>query len=257
MTVQDVSFLLIIAAALCAVYSPQARRGSRFCLWFAVVFLVSTCVYLRSAYAADTKISALTAVSAGVATHEFPVNESGTSKKITLDQIKTFVGGHTLFRLASDYTNNSTTGTEVTGIGPMTVSAAGTYHLDCRLIMRSAATTTSPKWGVNYTGTATSIVMHARFPSEGATAATGQIDDSANATTGHVWAYFGQRTESTTAPNLGPGTGVTTANVDFMVHVESLMVVSDTGDIELWAGSEVAASEIRIQAGSFCQVTTL
>lgn len=78
------------------------------------------------------------------------------------------------------------------------------------------------------------------------TAATGQLDNSANATTGHVWAYSGQDTAATTAPNLGPWTGVTTANANIMLHLESLMVVSTTGNIEVWAGSEVAANEIKV-----------
>lgn len=38
---------------------------------------------------ADTKISALTAVSAAVGTHEIPVNESGTTKKLTVNQLFT------------------------------------------------------------------------------------------------------------------------------------------------------------------------
>lgn len=40
---------------------------------------------------ADTKISALTAVSTPAGTDEFAVNQSSTSKKATLDQIKTYV----------------------------------------------------------------------------------------------------------------------------------------------------------------------
>lgn len=40
---------------------------------------------------ADTKVSALTAVATPAGTDEFPVNQSGTSKKETLAQIKTFV----------------------------------------------------------------------------------------------------------------------------------------------------------------------
>lgn len=40
---------------------------------------------------ADTKISGLTAASAVVAANEFAINESGTSKKATADQIAAFV----------------------------------------------------------------------------------------------------------------------------------------------------------------------
>src|SRR6188472_3791015 len=41
---------------------------------------------------ADTKVSALTAVGTPAGTDEFPVNQGGTSKKMSLTQIGTFVG---------------------------------------------------------------------------------------------------------------------------------------------------------------------
>ena len=46
---------------------------------------------------ADTKISALTLVSAGDAAQEFAVNEAGTSKKMTSAQVKTFANTAPLF----------------------------------------------------------------------------------------------------------------------------------------------------------------
>jgi len=112
------------------------------------------------------------------------------------------------------------------------------------------------KFGVNYTGTVTRMSAMAAFPSAGVTAATGTWHDANNATTGQVWAYANTRTESTTAPNLGPWVGVTTANVDHLVIVEALVVVSDSGDLELWAGSEVASSQIQLSAGS-CGILTM
>lgn len=41
---------------------------------------------------ADTKISALAAAASALLTHEFPVNEGGVSKKLTLAQIRALVG---------------------------------------------------------------------------------------------------------------------------------------------------------------------
>jgi Pectate lyase superfamily protein len=49
---------------------------------------------------ADTKISALTAASAALGADELPINEAGTSKKLTVAQIKTFVG---LYANVKDY----------------------------------------------------------------------------------------------------------------------------------------------------------
>src|SRR5688572_32030667 len=40
---------------------------------------------------ADTKISALTAAAAAAVANEFPINEAGASKKVTLAQVKTLL----------------------------------------------------------------------------------------------------------------------------------------------------------------------
>jgi len=207
---------------------------------------------------ADTKISALTAVTAAALSNEYAVNEGGTSKKVSGTQQQALLqaanGLPVVKALSSAYTNNTTTGTEVTDLS-FNGLVAGTYHVKWVLLAQSAATTTSMKFGVNYTGTVTRMSAMAAFPSAGVTAATGTWHDANNATTGQVWAYANTRTESTTAPNLGPWVGVTTANVDHLVIVEALVVVSDSGDLELWAGSEVASSQIQLSAGS-CGILT-
>lgn len=202
---------------------------------------------------ADTKVSALTAVSAAALTNEFPVNESGTSKKATLTQVKTLMqaanGLPVTVHLGSDYTNNSTTGTEITGLQFGSL-VAGTYLAQWYLFVQSAATTTSFRFGVNYTGTVTRMVNMAQFPSAGVTAATGTMHNANNATTGQVLAYANSTTESTTTPNMGPWVGVTNANTNHRIYVESLLVVSDSGDLELWAASEVGSSTITVVTGS-------
>ena len=206
---------------------------------------------------ADTKISALTAVAAAAGANEIPVNEAGTTKKATVTQLAAYlnsIGVPSIRVLGSAYTNNSTTGTEVTGLS-FNSNAAGKYYVKFILAFQSAATTTSVKFGINYSGTATLMIANAYFPSAGVTAATGTWHDANNATTGQVWSYANTRTESTTAPNLGPWVGVTNANVDHLCIVEALIVSSDTGDIELWCGSEVAASQIQLSVGS-CGILT-
>ena len=126
----------------------------------------------------------------------------------------------------SDYTNNSTTGSEVTSLSFVSL-VAGTYIATWHLFVASDTTTTSFKFGVNYTGTVTRMMNMAFFPSAGVTAATGTAIDVANATTGQVYAYANSTTETTTAPNLGPWVGVTTINVFHYIKVETLVVVSD------------------------------
>ena len=197
---------------------------------------------------ADTKISALAAVASVVAAQEFAVNDATVSKKATAAQIADFLGMKKV-SLGTAYTNSTTTGTEVTGLS-FTGLAAGTYYVCWALLFQSAALTTSVKFGVNYTGTVTRMSMTAQFPSAGVTAATGTWEDDLNVTTGAVWGYLITRTETTTAPNLGPWVGVTAANVDHFCKVEGVVVVSDVGDLELWCGSEVASSQVQLSIGS-------
>ena len=206
---------------------------------------------------ADTKISALAAVTAAAGANELAVNEAGTSKKVSVTQLAAYlqtIGLPRIIHLGSNYTNATTTGTAITGL-TFAGLVAGTYHVTWILLVQSVATTTSPKFGVNYTGTITRMSAHARYPSAGVNAATGQIEDINNPTTGAIWAYAAATAATTTAPNLGPWTGVVDANTNCQIHIEALLVVSDAGDLELWAGSEVGTSTITVVTGS-CGILT-
>lgn len=58
---------------------------------------------------ADTKISALTAATTPALTDELAVNQSGTSKKLTLDQLASYAAAQNFCVLSADYTLTSTT----------------------------------------------------------------------------------------------------------------------------------------------------
>lgn len=200
---------------------------------------------------ADTKISALSAASAAALANELAINEAGTSKKITLTQVKELLqtGGLQQIRyLSTRYTNATTTGTEVTQLSFNSL-VAGTYFIRWALLYEAAANTSSIKFGVNCTSAVNEFVANVYFPSAGVTAATGTMHDANNATTGQVWAYANTRTVSTTAPNLGPWVGTTNAAVPHLLILETLVVQTATGDIELWCASEVAF-EISLEIGS-------
>jgi hypothetical protein len=209
--------------------------------------------YLRTLPLGPAEITALPAASALAFAHTFPVNQSGTAGEATLTQLwqLLFASGFPwVIHLGSNYTTGSTTGSEITGLS-FTGISAGTYLARWTLFSQSnSATTTSSKFGVNYTGTVTRMMNMAQFPSAGVNAATGTMIDVANATTGQILAYANSTTASSTAPNLGPWVGVTTQNVNHRVVIESLIVVADSGDLELWAGSEVGGSQIAVVAGS-------
>lgn len=208
---------------------------------------------------ADTKVSALSAVTTPASTDEFPVNQGGTSKKVTLATLISFfqamlsgssgsanlnVGGETWQVLSANAAANSTT----TIATVMTTSSlpAGTYWYRYDIICQSGATTTSPKFSVDATGTVTKHLYHLFFPSQGVTAATGVIDQEQNVTTGSVWAHQSTRADNTV---LGPMTDVDTANADCHFVIEGVLVTSTSGNLLLGHASEVAAAST-VQAGT-------
>jgi hypothetical protein len=204
---------------------------------------------------ASTKISALTDIVTLAAGDKFAVADASdltVSKSTTMTQVLTFLQNNGLprvLKLGSQYTNSSTTGTEVTGLS-FNALDAGTYHVRWALLHEAAAITTSIAFGVNVTNTVSEFVAMTMFPSAGVTAATGTMHNAANATTGQVVAYANTITESTTTPNMGPWVGTTNANVPHLIIVECLTVITaGPADIELWCASEVAA-QISLEAGS-------
>lgn len=209
---------------------------------------------------ADTKISALTAVATPAGSDEFPVNQGGTSKKLTLDQAHDYMrtvisgnsgtanqggAGHETWQVLTSpaATNGTTTIATV-----MTTSSlpAGTYWYRYDIISQSALTTTSQKFSVDFTGTVTKTVYHLFFPSQGVTAATGVADQDINVTTGAVWSHLSTRTDNTT---LGPLTDHDTANADVHYVIEGILVCSTSGNLLLGHASEVAANST-VQSGT-------
>lgn len=208
---------------------------------------------------ADTKFSALPAVTAPATTDEFGVNQGGVSKKVSLATLITYfqglisgssgsgaiAAGTELWHLLSaNATANSTT----TNAAVMTTQnlPAGTYWFRYDIIAQSGATTTAHKFAIQATGTVTRMLYHLFFPSQGVTAATGVVDQDINATTGAVVGHLSARASNVT---LGPLTDVDTANADVHYWMEGILVTSTTGNLVLLHGSEVAASS-QVMAGT-------
>lgn len=194
-----------------------------------------------------------------------PSCSSGTTSKLLYDTAtntfscgtdQTAGGGPQTARLGARHTIASTTATEITGL-QVTLAGAGTYLAEYYLLAQSTATTTGYKYGVNYTGTATTIKCTANHPTTGGAAAVGIGDDVAAVLTGNIWEVLGTAsTESTTAANLGPNTGVAAINTNIFVEIRCLLVASDAGDLELWQGSE-GAVQVSTEVNSFAIVTTI
>jgi hypothetical protein len=196
---------------------------------------------------ADTKISALSAVTAALAAQEIPVNDAGTTKKMTVTQLLTFlqaVNGLPLVKsLTSAYTNATTSATKVTGLD-LTL-AVGTYIVKYHLMIQNATAANACNMSVNFTGTATGKVMYL-YHDSGTTAVTPAIADTGAAGT---IAGAAQATNFSAAATQMTVTAFVNAATNAYMEVTAIVVVTVGGNVELWAKSESTTSA-QISVGS-------
>lgn len=201
---------------------------------------------------ADTKVSALTAVTTPALTDEIPVNQGGTSKRLLVSQLEDLIGLKK-GRVASDHTLSATTATEVP-LTPTPTLVAGTYMFQFNLIVRAATATVSPMYGINFTGTITKILTMLRYSDAGGLATGTGVADDVGTTAGSMISGMTIKAASTTAPNMGHTGGVGAINTDVLVIIEGILVCSTGGDLELWHGSETATAT-SVMADSTFMVT--
>lgn len=153
--------------------------------------------------------------------------------------------------LSADVSNSTTTAAKITGLDK--ALAVGTYTFRYFIIYQAAATTTGVKFSVNFTGTVTQFVANWYGVDNNALAATAAADQDALAATGQIIFAFAARAKSNAA-GWGPTVSVDTANADMLAILEGSMIVTVTGNIELWHASEVAAATT-VKAGSNMVIT--
>lgn len=201
----------------------------------------------------SSKISALTGATTAALANELAINEAGTSKKLTVELLQDLIGVKKAV-LASTHTISVTTATKCSM--DIALTSTGTYVFMYYLVVQSTSATVSPMYGVNYTGTATKVKATCSYVDTGGLlTGTGTADD-VGTTAGSMLAGTTVSTTSTTAPNMGHTGGVGTINADCLVLVEGMFVVSTTGTIEFWHGSETANST-SVMAGSSVLVTKM
>ena len=211
---------------------------------------------------ADTKISALTALTGVNAANgdlftlvdvsDSTMNASGTNKSITVTELVAMLqarGMPRVTRLGTQHSISSTTGTEVTDL--QQTLEVGTFTFTYALIVRSATASVSPLLGVNFTGTG-SPRMHFRFADETAaiTAEVHTMSDQGSQAFGYI-SGMANSIESTTAPNMGTTAtnAVSATATDILVWIEGIIVVTGSGDLELWHSSETATAT-SVEVGS-------
>lgn len=236
---------------------------------------------------ASSKISALTAVPAVSGTHAFAVNETSgpTTKQASITQLTAFLNtspaltGTPASPTAAD--NVSTTQIATTAFvqsnGPVKVLALtsnanvnltmnmikisgidmasvgpGTYVFAYYIRAQSSAATTAMKFAVNHTGASPTVFCYNLYTADtGVSAIGGTIDQENNVATGTVVGIASTRIVNTT---LGPGANTTDANADLLYIIRGLMVIANTGTLELYHGSETAAGTT-VMAGTALVLT--
>lgn len=153
--------------------------------------------------------------------------------------------------IADAAANATTTGVKVPGLDQ--ALSSGIYTFQYVIRYRAAVATTGVKFGINYTGATSSIVANLRYQ-ENTTAASTGAASQAQAAAGRLVAGASCRSLSTTAPNLGPTVSVDIANQDMLAVIEGMFMATGAGALELWHGSEVAASS-QVMAGSSVVIT--
>ncbi|MDP2413450.1 hypothetical protein, partial [Daejeonella sp.] len=152
----------------------------------------------------------------------------------------------TVVALGTDATANATTTLNVV-TGMTTTVAAGTYTFQYFVRYQSSVTTTGVRFAVNHTGTVSTFVWNWRYSDVGSAASTATPDQDGIIAASQVVAGFASRAVSTTT--RGTTLSVDTANSDMLVIIEGVMIVTATGSLQLYHGSETAAST-QVMAGT-------
>lgn len=225
--------------------------------WLALLLLV---VAIPAAFAADVKISALPAATAVADADEFPANQAGTTRKITLGQaVRTRIGGSSgtagLVETQQILTANAASNSTTTFAAVMTTNTVGTgwWHFKYYIVTQSGATTTGQKFRVSHSGTVGNAGYLFIYPTTGG-AATNDIwacgaDATANVMVQHQRAVA-------IAQDVGPMTDVLTANADCQGTIEGYFEVTASGNLTLDHASEVAAAST-VQAGTHMELVKI
>jgi len=204
---------------------------------------------------ADTKISALAAASAAAAANELAINEAGTSKKLTVAQLDTYVSPTVIASAAAPASGAfpdkgvgseawllNTADNAVTTIEDVmtfTGLVAGTYLYEYFLVWRSGTVTVGCTWTVDYTGTVTRSRGTRHYQSTGTAAATGVADGTVVNLTGALVEHMSDEIDPLV---LGPNTGVGSITEDQFDYVRGIIVVSTTADLKLQMTGEGGAA---------------
>ena len=179
---------------------------------------------------APTSVTAYTITKPGAA----PANNF-SAKTTTTAGVESYSKMNQMAMITSDYTNATTSLTNVTGLS-FSIDASTNYYMSCKLIWQGSATTATLV--LSTTGPASPTKVSAMFQTDTTSGAGAVIFD--NATDGTTFGF-----------TLGPTAIVTTA-ADLSGRLDMGVVNGSTaGTLQLQAKSN-GAGTVTIRAGSFC-----
>jgi hypothetical protein len=129
----------------------------------------------------------------------------------------------------------TTTMRKITGLDLTT--GTGTFQFRYMVRYQGTASTTGSKFAVNHSGTVTAFVANHHWAQSLSTAASFAADQLVDTTVG-LYSVHAVRSKNVT---VGPNTSVDTAGADMLWVIEGMFVCSVDGNLELYAGAEVAA----------------
>jgi hypothetical protein len=186
----------------------------------------------------------LAAAAAPSAAQTVAISQSSVAKALSLTQLVTYLqtlGMPRVIKLGSQHSISSATATKVTGLD-MTLEA-GTYVYKYSLLVQQATSTgDGPQFGINFsTGTAT-VKAHGLWFWDATSAITAQtfiMDNVGVKGFGYIDGVA-SNAYTTTAPDMGTTVGVTATGSNLLAMLEGIIVVTVTGNLELWRASEGA-----------------
>lgn len=171
------------------------------------------------------------------------------STDLTVTQLKAMLGIYTDV-VTADVSNSTITPAKITELDQ--TLGAGTYTFKYLLRYQTASINTGVRFSVNHSGTVTTFLANVSWVDVSAAASTAAPDQDEILSTGAVVGAFAARAKSTTG--WGTTLSVDAANSDMLMIIEGLVVVSVSGDLQLYHGSEVAAPTT-VKTGSSLIIT--
>ena len=194
---------------------------------------------------ADTKFSALTAVTSPALTDELGVNQGGVSKKVTLDTLSQFAAANVFCLLSADYTLTSTTSAQklfnTTANGAVTLGT-GLYWFEC-MFQITGMSATSGNGVFQFGGTAT-LANPRLLNSSG-------LDSTTLSTGAALGGAFVQGGTAFTTNTVTAATGTAVG-----ILVTGIFAVTASGTLRPQFALTTAAAAV-VKAGSFIVINKL